>query len=54
MNTMAMLTSVSDELTALADAAGPAVVRVEARHRRPGSGVVWANDLVVTADHVVE
>lgn len=51
---MAMLTSVSDELTALADAAGPAVVRVEASHRRPGSGVVWAHDLVVTADHVVE
>lgn len=51
---MAMLTSVSDELAAIAEAAGPAVVRVEARHRMPGSGVLWAGDLIVTADHVVE
>lgn len=31
--------------------AGASVVRVEGRHRRPSSGVVWASDRVVTSAH---
>jgi S1-C subfamily serine protease len=30
------------------------VVRVEARRGRPATGVVWTDDLVLTADHVLE
>ncbi len=43
--------------TALADAverAGTSVVRVDARRRQPASGVVWADGVIVTADHVLE
>lgn len=48
------LTELSDALAGIVEAAGPAVVRVEARHRWPASGVVWDDGLIVTADHVVE
>lgn len=48
------LQDVQAELAGLVEAAGPAVVRVQAR-RGPASGVVWSADgLVVTAHHVVE
>jgi serine protease DegQ len=42
---------------AMADAvakAGRSVVRVHGRRRHPGSGVVFAEDLVLTAGHVLE
>lgn len=49
------LTSLSDALAAAVEAAGPSVVRVEARRRLPASGIVWSADgLIVTAHHVVE
>lgn len=49
------LTSLSEALAAAVEAAGPAVVRVEARRRLPASGIVWSADgLIVTAHHVVE
>jgi S1-C subfamily serine protease len=49
-----VLVDLSSELAALVEAAGPSVVRVEAR-RAPGSGVVWSADgHVVTAHHAVE
>ncbi len=52
---MSALASISSDLAHLVEASGPSVVRVEGRHHRPGSGIVWSSDgLVVTADHVVE
>ncbi|HEV8320161.1 MAG TPA: trypsin-like peptidase domain-containing protein [Myxococcota bacterium] len=45
----------SNALAAAVEAVAPSVVRVEARHRRPSSGVVWAADgTIVTAAHAVE
>lgn len=45
----------SQSLAAAVEAVGPAVVRVEGRRGRPGSGVVWSADgIIVTADHVLE
>lgn len=45
----------SESLAAIVERAGSAVVRVEARRRVPGSGVVWSADgTIVTADHVIE
>lgn len=49
------LTSFSDALAGAVEAAGPSVVRVEARRRLPASGVVWSADgLIGTAHQVVE
>lgn len=54
-------TSSSNPLTAISDAmaeavarAGSATVLVSARRRFPASGIVYASDLVLTADHVIE
>jgi S1-C subfamily serine protease len=45
----------SNRLAAAVEAAGASVVRVEARHRRPSSGIVWSADgVIATADHKVE
>ncbi len=52
---MSMLASVSDELSKVAADRAASVVRVEARHRMPSSGVVWSADgAIITADHAVE
>ncbi len=49
------LSSISKSLTLVVEAAGPSVVRVDARRRWPGSGIIWAPDgIIVTADHLVE
>ncbi|MCS6843259.1 MAG: S1C family serine protease [Caldilineales bacterium] len=49
------LQSLSDGLAAAVEAAGRSVVQVDARRRRPASGIVWsAEGLIVTASHVVE
>lgn len=46
---------ISQGLAAAVEAAGPSVVRVEGRHRRPSSGIVWSADgVVATADHKLE
>ncbi len=51
----AVLKSVSDALVEAVAALDGSVVRVEARQRLPGTGVVWSADgMVVTASHVVE
>lgn len=45
----------SDELAAVVARVTRSVVRVEARQRIAGTGVVWSSDgAIVTADHVVE
>ena len=48
------LSAFSDGLASAVATAGQSIVRVEARQRQAASGIIWANGLVVTADHVVE
>jgi S1-C subfamily serine protease len=48
------LQQVSDGLAAAVERAGASTVLVSARRRIPASGVVWADGLIVTADHVIE
>ena len=49
------LKKLSDALADAAAAAGSSVVRVDARHRLPATGIVWSGDgLIVTASHVVQ
>lgn len=51
----ATLKDLSDNIASLVQAAGPHVVRVEARRRLPATGVVFSADgLIVTSNHVVE
>jgi S1-C subfamily serine protease len=49
-----VLVELSDALASAAERAGNATVLVNARRRFPASGVVYAADLVLTADHVIE
>ncbi len=49
-----VLVELSDALAAAAEQAGQATVMVNARRRLPASGVVYAADQVLTAEHVVE
>lgn len=44
----------SDQLADLVEQASAFVVSVDGRHGRPASGLIFASDLVVTADHVLE
>jgi S1-C subfamily serine protease len=50
----ASLKDFSTELASAVDRASKSVVRINARRGRAGSGIVWGDNLVVTADHVVE
>jgi S1-C subfamily serine protease len=43
----------SEGLTAAVETAGRSIVTVDARKRYPASGIAYAEDLVLTADHVV-
>ena len=52
--TQNVLVELSDALADAAEKAGKATVLVNARRRMPASGVVYAPDLVLTADHIVE
>jgi serine protease DegQ len=49
-----VLVELSDALADAAEKAGKATVLVNARRRMPASGIIYATDLVLTADHVVE
>ena len=49
-----VLVELSDALADAAEKAGKATVLVNARRRMPASGLVYAPDLILTADHVVE
>ena len=49
-----VLVELSDALADAAESAGKATVLVNARRRMPASGIAYAVDLVLTADHVIE
>jgi len=49
-----VLVELSDALADAVEKAGKAIVLVNARRRMPASGIVYASDLVLTADHIVE
>jgi S1-C subfamily serine protease len=54
MTSPVSLSTISDQLADLVEAAAPSVVAVDGRPGRGASGFVFAPDLVVTADHVLE
>jgi S1-C subfamily serine protease len=49
-----VLVELSDALADAAERAGKSTVLVNARRRMPASGIVFAPDLVLTAEHVIE
>ncbi len=49
-----VLVELSNAMAAAAQKAGASTVLVNARRRMPGSGIAFAADLILTADHVVE
>ena len=49
-----LLVELSDALADAAEKAGKATVLVNARRRMPASGIAYASDLILTADHVIE
>jgi len=49
-----MLVELSDAIADAAESAGKSTVLVDARRRFPASGIAFAKDLILTADHVVE
>lgn len=52
--TQNVLVELSDALADAAEKAGKATVLVNARRRMPASGIAYAADLILTADHIVE
>ena len=50
---MSSLTEFSNELAAAVDKAGASILLVDGRRRYPASGIAYAADLVLTADHVL-
>ena len=50
---MSTLTEFSEGLSAAVEKAGMSTILVDARKRYPASGIAYAEDLILTADHVV-
>lgn len=50
----ALLRLLSNQMADAVELIGPALVLVNGRQRQPASGVVYGQDLVLTADHVLE
>jgi S1-C subfamily serine protease len=50
---MTTLNDFSNELAVAVERGGAGTVLVDARHRYPASGIAYAADLVLTADHVI-
>lgn len=48
------LQQLSDAMATVVESTSNSIVRVSARRRLPATGIVWAENLVVTAHHVVE
>jgi S1-C subfamily serine protease len=51
---MTMLSDLSHEIAQIVASLAPSLVRVDARGGRPATGIIWADNLVLTADHVIE
>src|SRR3989454_1928913 len=51
---MGRLSDLSSDVADLVGRLGPSIVRVDARRGRPATGIIWADNLVLTADHVLE
>lgn len=51
---MTMLSDLSHEIAQIVAGLAPSLVRVDARGGRPATGIIWADNLVLTADHVIE
>jgi len=51
---MASLSDVSRDIAGILERAAAGIVRVDARRGRPATGIVWSDNLVLTADHVIE
>lgn len=49
-----LLVELSDAIADAAERAGKSTVLVDARRRFPASGIVFAQDLILTANHVIE
>ena len=49
-----IFTELSEAMASAAEQAGKSTVLVDARHRIPASGIAFAKDMILTADHVVE
>ena len=49
-----LLVELSDAIADAAELAGKSTVLVDARRRFPASGIAFAKDLILTANHVVE
>lgn len=54
MDSTGTLAALSEGMADAVERAGGSVVRAHGRKRHPGSGVVYAEDLVLTAGHVLE
>jgi S1-C subfamily serine protease len=51
---VATLSDLSGEIAEMVARLAPSLVRVDARGGRPATGIIWADNLVLTADHVIE
>ncbi len=51
---MTTLPDLSRDIADLVVRLAPSVVRVDARRGRPATGIIWSDNLVLTADHVIE
>ena len=49
-----IFTELSEAMATAAETAGKSTVMVDARRRIPASGIAFAKDMILTADHVVE
>ena len=51
---MASLSDLSRDIAGILERAAAGIVRVDARRGRPATGIVWSDNLVLTAEHVME
>lgn len=52
--TTQLLRALSNQMADAVERVSPSLVQVNGRQRQPASGLVYAQDLVITADHVLE
>src|SRR5690349_10238536 len=45
--------SLSNELARVSEEVGRSVVSIHGGHRHSGSGVLWRDNIVITADHLI-